>query len=110
MFLDMMRDRVSIDMSTHLTHKMTKSALLVASNIGLASAIVGIVVVLGLDQSFYLGSGSIKLQPLFVDGLRYAVCCDSGVLKPTAHRLNGVRLRGKEVMNLFHSIMLAIFR
>lgn len=89
---------------------MTESGSLVASNISLASAIVGIVVVLSLDQCFYFGSGSVKLQPLFVDGLRYAICYDSGVLEPRAHRFNSVRLRSKNLVNLFHRVVLAIFR
>lgn len=59
---------------------MAGGFLPVASNIGFASAIVSIVVILGLDQRFYFGSGSIELQPLLVDGSRNAVCCDSGVL------------------------------
>lgn len=53
--------------------------LLVTPNIGLAGAIVGIMVIFGLDQRFYFGSGSVELQPLFVDGLRYTVRRDSRV-------------------------------
>ena len=54
--------------------------LLVTSYIGFAGTVMGIIVIFSLDQRLQLGSGSIELQPLFVDGLRDTVCCDSGVM------------------------------
>ena len=61
MLSDMLWERVSITSSTRYLQRVIDNRLLVASNVGLASAIVGIVVILSLDQRFYLGSGSIKL-------------------------------------------------
>ena len=59
---------------------MIVDSLLVTSYIGLAGTIMGIIVIFSLDQRLYLGNGGVKLQPLFVDGLRYTVCCDSRVM------------------------------
>ena len=89
---------------------MVVDSLLVTSYIGLAGAIMGIIMIFSLDQRLYLGNGSVELQPLFVDGLGYTVCCDSRVLKPRAHCINSILVRGEYSMDLFRSIMLCILR
>ena len=59
---------------------MIIDSILVASYIGLTGTIMGIIVIFSLDQCLHLGNGGVELQPLFVDGLRYTVCCDSRVM------------------------------
>ena len=80
MLLDMVWERVSINSSTKKLLSMIGDSLLIATNVGLAGAIVCVIVILSLDQRFYLRSGSVELEPLFVDGLRYTVRCDSRVM------------------------------
>lgn len=61
MLSDMLWERVSITSSTRYLQRVIDNRLLVTANVGLSSAVVGIVVILSLDQRFYFGSGSIKL-------------------------------------------------
>ena len=80
MLSDMMRERVSIHWSAKSLMDINATCLLVTSNVGLASTRVCIIVILSLDQRLYLRRGSVELQPLFVDGLRYTIRCDTRFL------------------------------
>ena len=67
-----------------------------------------IVIIFSLDQRLYFSGRGIELQPLLVDGLRYAVLCDAGDVQPFFDGLNGVFVWSKHCMDQLWAVVLAI--
>ena len=90
-----MVENICPSVSPRIISKVITDYSLITSDIGLASAIVGIVVILSLEQCLHLGNGSVKLKPLPVDGLRYPLRVDSRVVQPSAYCIDRVFLRSE---------------
>ena len=71
---------------------------------------MSVVMILRLDQVFDFRGWSVELQPLLVDRLGDAIRLDSGGLQPLPDSIHAVFVRRKNLMNLLHSVVLAISR
>ena len=82
--------------------------LLLGSDVLCSSLLMFKHVVLGVQKIFELFDGAIKLDPLFVCGLRYAITSDASIIEPNFHRLDR-GIRGfEELYNFVWSIMFPV--
>lgn len=67
-----------------------------------------IVMILRLKKLLYFKSLGIKLQPLFVGGLRYPVWLYACGFEPLTDAVDTILRRSEDIVNLFRSVMLAV--
>jgi hypothetical protein len=65
-------------------------------------------VILGVQKIFELSNSTVKLDPLLVCGLRYAMIGDASIDKPNPHRIDRSIRRFEEINNFVGSIVLPI--